>query len=96
VKSVEDMSAMFEGASSYNQPLGNWDVKSVNSMRGMFEGALSFNQPLGNWKHVMKHADKTSMFDGSGCPALEDSFRSCFYMNREYTVLPIACGRRYL
>ncbi len=49
VSSVTDMSGMFCGASSFNQPIGNWDVSSVTDMIGMFWAASSFNQPIGNW-----------------------------------------------
>ena len=37
---------MFNGASSFNQPLNNWNVSKVKNMAVMFEGARSFNQPL--------------------------------------------------
>ena len=37
------------GATSFNQPLNNWDVSNVRYMGGMFWGARSFNQPLNNW-----------------------------------------------
>jgi surface protein len=37
---VKDMSGMFDGASSFNQPLGDWDVGSVKDMMGFF-GAIT-------------------------------------------------------
>ena len=40
---------MFNRATSFNQPLNNWDVSKVTSMESMFWGATSFNQPLNNW-----------------------------------------------
>ena len=49
VSSVTDMSRMFDGASSFNQPLKTWDVSSVTNMICMFSEASSFNQPLGTW-----------------------------------------------
>ena len=48
---MDYMNHMFEDASSFNQPLDNWEVSNVMEMRGMFENAESFNQPLNNW-HV--------------------------------------------
>ena len=36
-------------ASSFNQPLNNWDVSNVTNMTKMFSGARSFNQPLNKW-----------------------------------------------
>ena len=46
VSNVERMSEMFEGATSFNQPLNKWNVSNVKIMRWMFQDAHSFNQPL--------------------------------------------------
>ena len=43
------MSCMFNGASSFNQPLNAWNTSKVTDMGGMFYGASSFNQPLNEW-----------------------------------------------
>ena len=55
---------MFEDASSFNQPLDNWEVSNVMEMRGMFENAESFNQPLNNWHVASVHSiyDRGRMF----------------------------------
>ena len=44
--SVQDM---FQDATTFNQPIVNWDVSSVTDMGGMFDDASAFNQPIGNW-----------------------------------------------
>jgi hypothetical protein len=46
---VTDMSAMFYGAETFNQAIGNWDLSSVTTVHSMFYGATSFNQLLSAW-----------------------------------------------
>jgi hypothetical protein len=43
------MAYMFQDATSFNQPLGDWDVSGVSRMDYLFEGASNFNQDLGSW-----------------------------------------------
>ena len=64
VSSVTNMSNMFRGARSFNQPLDNWNVSNVTSMHCMFQGAESFNQPLNNW-NVSNVEDMFNMFQGA-------------------------------
>ena len=40
---------MFWFATSFNQPLNNWNVSNVRYMDELFYGASSFNQPLNKW-----------------------------------------------
>jgi hypothetical protein len=41
---------MFYGASSFNQPVGVWDVSGGIRFDGMFSEAFAFNQPLNDWR----------------------------------------------
>ena len=43
------MEGMFNGARTFNQPIGDWDVSKVTNMGAMFKGASTFNQPIGYW-----------------------------------------------
>jgi surface protein len=52
---------MFYDATSFNQPLNNWDVSNVTVFLDMFIGATSFNQPLNNW-NVSNVGIMTQMF----------------------------------
>ena len=40
---------MFNGATSFNQPLVEWDVSAVTEMQNTFINAHSFNQSIDNW-----------------------------------------------
>ena len=46
---MTNMTSMFESATSFNQPLNDWDVSNVWDMGWMFREATSFNQPLNDW-----------------------------------------------
>ena len=43
------MDNMFTVATSFNQPLNDWDVSSVTNMSDMFYYASVFNHPLNDW-----------------------------------------------
>ena len=42
VSKVTNMNAMFQNATSFNQPLNKWNVSKVTNMGEMFRGAISF------------------------------------------------------
>jgi surface protein len=56
VSNVTDMSRMFEGASSFNQPLGSWNVSNVINMEKMFKcvklSTSNYNQLLRGWSQL--------------------------------------------
>ncbi|WP_090157871.1 BspA family leucine-rich repeat surface protein [Dyadobacter soli] len=64
VSVVTDMTSMFNGAESFNQPIGNWDVSAVTDMDAMFTGATAFNQPIDDWD-VSAVTNMSSMFNGT-------------------------------
>ena len=61
---ITDMSGMFRSATSFNQPISNWDTSKVTDMSGMFANAKSFNQPIGNWD-TSNVTNMDNMFDGA-------------------------------
>ena len=46
---VTNMVKLFNNASTFNQPLDNWDTSNVTDMSFMFDHATNFNRPLDNW-----------------------------------------------
>ena len=64
MSSVTDMNFMFNGASSFNQDIGDWDVSQVIGINGMFAGANAFNQDIGDW-NVSQVTDMSIMFSGA-------------------------------
>ena len=61
---------MFDGASSFDQPLQNWDVSNTTNMRFMFASATSFNQWLNSW-------------DVSNITEMGEMFKSAAAMNSD-------------
>jgi surface protein len=49
MSSATNMTSMFAGARSADQPIGNWNVSSVRDMSFTFSRALSFDQPIWHW-----------------------------------------------
>ena len=46
-KAAEIITAQIKsGATSFNQPIGNWDTRKVHYFGGMFKDATAFDQPL--------------------------------------------------
>jgi surface protein len=48
---------MFSGASSFNQPLNDWNVSSATDMDFMFFQANDFDQNLGEWYVVLNSTE---------------------------------------
>lgn len=48
-RSAVTMSFMFFNASSFNQPINDWDIRNVLNFLGFLTGATSFNQDLSSW-----------------------------------------------
>lgn len=48
-RSVVSMAFMFWYASSFNQPINDWDIRNVLNFMGFLTAATSFNQDLSSW-----------------------------------------------
>jgi surface protein len=46
VSNVTDMGAMFDDATSFNQPLDKWNTSNVKMMGSIFDGAADFDQNI--------------------------------------------------
>ena len=62
---MEIFEEMFYGASSFNSPIGDWDISSADTVAGMFNGASSFNQNLCAWRDSCSCG--VSGYFGGGC-----------------------------
>jgi surface protein len=64
--SCSNFSGMFQSATSFNQPIGNWPLSASSiNMSTMFQSANSFNQNIGAW-NVEKVTNMSSMFQNNG------------------------------
>ncbi len=62
---VQNMMAMFLGATAFNQPIGDWDVREVKFMNYMFAySSTTFDQNIGTW-NIDSLQDAAYMFYGS-------------------------------
>ena len=61
---VASMFSMFEGATTFNQDIGSWNVSQVTDMFFMFSGATAFNQDIGSW-NVSAVTNMNGMFAGA-------------------------------
>ena len=66
---VKDMSGLFAwwnhyDTTTFNEPIGGWDVRKVTSMSSMFAAAWSFNQDISGWQ-VGKVEKMKRMFTGA-------------------------------
>ncbi|MDB9886108.1 BspA family leucine-rich repeat surface protein [Flavobacteriaceae bacterium] len=46
---VLNMANLFDGNSTFNDPIGFWDTSNVTNLESLFQGASSFNQAIGGW-----------------------------------------------
>ena len=61
---MDSMINLFKDNTTFNQPIGSWDVSNVTHTFGMFDGATNFNQPIGSWD-VSNVNTMTLMFKGA-------------------------------
>jgi len=64
VSNVKKMNSMFDGAHTFNKPIGHWNVSSVTNMAGMFCDARTFNKPISHW-NVSSVTNMVAMFYGA-------------------------------
>ncbi len=88
---------MFDGCTSFNQSLNDWDVHNVISMVAMFYNCEKFNQNISSWD-VRSVRDTKFMFNGcknfnqdisnwnvSNVENMEYMFEGCSRFNQQLT-----------
>jgi surface protein len=58
------LTGVFNAASAFNQPIGNWNTSSATNATNMFLNASAFNQPIGSW-NVSSITNMTGMLQGA-------------------------------
>ena len=61
---VEFFDNMFNGASRFNQNIGDWNTSSASNMSAMFKGALVFDQNIAGWV-TSSVTNMNEMFSGA-------------------------------
>jgi len=61
---ITDMSNLFDGKSTFNEPIGSFDTSSVTTMNRMIHHAHDFNQPIGSW-NTSKVRNMAGMFNNA-------------------------------
>ena len=80
------LSGMFQNATSFNQPLGNWDVTEIRNFSDIFNGATSFNQDLSSWTPTKM----TGLFIGMFAWGFNRGFLNTAMSTANYDALLIA------
>jgi hypothetical protein len=91
---VLSVRSMFERATYFHQPLGNWNVLSVVDMSGRFLGATSFNESLAGWDvSCVTDMDNTSFNQQIGNRSVSpvDNMRSMLEGAR-FSISPLEIG----
>jgi surface protein len=60
---VTSISRLFQGCTSFNQNISNWNVSNVQDFSYCFSGAISYNQPIENW-NMSSAINISYMFQG--------------------------------
>jgi hypothetical protein len=83
------MSSMFLNATTFNQPIGIWDVSNVNDMSYMFSGATAFDQLLDAWD-IRNVGDFTGFMEGKSSLDYSPTYLADIYT--EWSLLPVVQG----
>jgi len=67
---LTSLTSAFQGATSFNGDITNWDVRNVTNMTSTFNGASAFNQNIGGW-------------DVSAVTNMNETFRSATVFNQD-------------
>ena len=76
VSAVTDMSNLFKGFGSFNEPLNNWNTSNVTNMKNMFFECFGFNQPLPESFNTSNVTDMSGMF--FNCMAFNQRLQESF------------------